>query len=474
MVSLKRLWETRDDFSFRNVHLSKWNVVFLFAVAVIMGNMRLVSHGDYEPVFDSFTIEVMCYGVGVLVFAFLPHSRILDVGRIGVVLAIAALAAEAVAPAPAQAVLYPICSFADGLCIGIALYAFFFMLNNTERFLNLIIIELYFAVCVFGLWGNEAARLFFSNVLAYALVAFFALALFTMRKDDITKKAPSKKIACGTDEDCCRIGQQTGMGAVFYLYIVFMVVYSLSTFTVYRENYIVHSAYSIGAFAAIVFVVLAQLLISKTAWYVWIVFLIGALASTALLAINGIFDAGVGSLLYGIANSLGHIAIFYIVGSAANLTNCLKFFRVFCIIEFLLSFALDPGVEYLFIGNEESNSLIALILMVAIACVTLAVYPILHRKIFESEWINDISVLDPEKLAHVHDETGEQDRADGLGLTPREKQIFTFMLTEMSVKQIMIKLEISRGTFNFHTANLYRKLGIQSRTELFAKYATRD
>jgi two-component system uhpT operon response regulator UhpA len=64
----------------------------------------------------------------------------------------------------------------------------------------------------------------------------------------------------------------------------------------------------------------------------------------------------------------------------------------------------------------------------------------------------------------------EADITEGLGLTPREKQIFSFMLTDMSIKQIMIELEISKGTLNFHTANLYRKLEIQSRTELLVKY----
>jgi len=55
------------------------------------------------------------------------------------------------------------------------------------------------------------------------------------------------------------------------------------------------------------------------------------------------------------------------------------------------------------------------------------------------------------------------------GFTPREKEICELLLTEMSVNEIAKKLNLSNSTVNFHTKNLYRKLGIQSRTELFVK-----
>ena len=57
-----------------------------------------------------------------------------------------------------------------------------------------------------------------------------------------------------------------------------------------------------------------------------------------------------------------------------------------------------------------------------------------------------------------------------LGLTPREVEIFTLLLTDMSFKQISAALNISNNTISFHSKNLYRKLNIQSRTELFAQY----
>jgi DNA-binding CsgD family transcriptional regulator len=58
-----------------------------------------------------------------------------------------------------------------------------------------------------------------------------------------------------------------------------------------------------------------------------------------------------------------------------------------------------------------------------------------------------------------------------LDLTPREQEIFTMLLTGMAPKEIAFTLKVSYYTVDFHRKNLYRKLGIQSRAELFARYS---
>ena len=55
-------------------------------------------------------------------------------------------------------------------------------------------------------------------------------------------------------------------------------------------------------------------------------------------------------------------------------------------------------------------------------------------------------------------------------LTSREREILSLLLTDKPPKEIASFLKVSYYTVDFHRKNLYRKLGIQSRTELFAKY----
>jgi len=57
-------------------------------------------------------------------------------------------------------------------------------------------------------------------------------------------------------------------------------------------------------------------------------------------------------------------------------------------------------------------------------------------------------------------------------LTPREREIFDYLLTELSTKEIAQKMELTYSGVNFHIQKLYAKLGVQSRTELLARFIT--
>jgi len=57
-------------------------------------------------------------------------------------------------------------------------------------------------------------------------------------------------------------------------------------------------------------------------------------------------------------------------------------------------------------------------------------------------------------------------------LTKREKQILDMMLTCASPKEIAWNLKISYNTVDFHRKNMYRKLRVHSRLELFNKFSS--
>ena len=55
-------------------------------------------------------------------------------------------------------------------------------------------------------------------------------------------------------------------------------------------------------------------------------------------------------------------------------------------------------------------------------------------------------------------------------LTPREKQVFKLLMTEMKNDDIQEKLSISKNTLKTHIRNVYAKSGVKSRYELVVKY----
>jgi DNA-binding CsgD family transcriptional regulator len=59
--------------------------------------------------------------------------------------------------------------------------------------------------------------------------------------------------------------------------------------------------------------------------------------------------------------------------------------------------------------------------------------------------------------------------SSGIRLTGREKEMLRFFVAGRSPQQIASELSISRSTVDFHTNNLYRKMGVNSRHELLVK-----
>jgi len=56
---------------------------------------------------------------------------------------------------------------------------------------------------------------------------------------------------------------------------------------------------------------------------------------------------------------------------------------------------------------------------------------------------------------------------EGLGFTPREKEVCALLLKSFSIKQIAIELGLAFDTVNGYYRSIYRKLNISSKGELF-------
>jgi DNA-binding NarL/FixJ family response regulator len=60
----------------------------------------------------------------------------------------------------------------------------------------------------------------------------------------------------------------------------------------------------------------------------------------------------------------------------------------------------------------------------------------------------------------------------GPGLTPRERDVARLAVQGLSIKDIATRLVIGERTVETHLASIYRKLGVRSRADLMARFAT--
>ena len=73
-------------------------------------------------------------------------------------------------------------------------------------------------------------------------------------------------------------------------------------------------------------------------------------------------------------------------------------------------------------------------------------------------------------IVQINETVSRADRFEGLGLTPREKEVCGLLLKSLTVRQISGELGLAFATVNGYYRDLYRKLGINSKAELFMRF----
>ena len=110
------------------------------------------------------------------------------------------------------------------------------------------------------------------------------------------------------------------------------------------------------------------------------------------------------------------------------------------------------------------SPLIATLVSCAVFIVFILMSPAYSKHLFAASWADDFYSVDMiEEIQNVQ----LPDKFKDFNLTPREEEVAKLLLYGENTKQIAIKLNISTHTVNFHIKNLYKKLGINSRAELF-------
>ena len=454
-----KMWDARDELSFHNLRLEKWPVILLFPLAIILSDLRFLDQDMEFFGLDSVLLIMLAYSLGWLVCAFLPSATLFPVLRAAALVALASLLPQFFGlPAEPQLMAFLAFHFAIGICVACGFYAFMFSLHNAERFFIMGLIVFYYAL-IDMLWQYDSVSDFLKTIGSAAVMLAFLVVVFCGKKDALPPREsrPADK--------------SRGGYIVFFIYIVYFIIDLTNIYIDYEEAFTEDWLLGIGGLLAILVAYVVQMIFNKSVWHLWNLFLILSVVGSALLLVEGTLQAGTGSLLYGAAGSIGYFAVLYMMGGAGKRNGSLLFFRVACGITFLNNSVFAIGFDAIFasLGIEYNVISFAVILILTSICMLLI--PVLSRKLFESDWSDEYRHLHMPEYAEQATKVHEYDRLDQLGLTPREKEILSLLLTDKPPKQIGSILKISMGTVNFHSNNLYRKLEIQSRAELFAGFA---
>jgi len=467
--SIKRFIQTRDELSFGNIRWERWLLLLIFPLSVILGDFRYFNLYIEFAGLQSYELMLYPLGLGWLVLVFAPKRLILSLLRMAAVCCAVLLPFQLLlTDDSAKLAVFMAFQFFNGICAGCAFSFFCFKLNNVERLFGMALIIFYYSLyytiyrhfpavqSVYKTWGGAA-------VMAFYLVVAFMLG----RKDD-----EKNETALPVTEISARQTANSGsvVKIVIGLHIVYYSIMCMINYIESADNIIFSLPYGLGQFSSIITIVLIMLISNRNALYIWMMFLVFSLLGLTVVNYNSDAAHFSGSLIYGLGDGLGYIIIYYLCSGAIKKSNSIKMYKLFCFVLFIEYFFISGIFSQVFERYQGSRHVIALGVVVVLSSFCFLILPYLQKKLFEADWTDGLHLKDMAEYSQGLAETEVINNQESLNLTEREHEVFTMLLKGMAPKEIAYLLKVSYPTINFHRGNLYRKLGVQSRAELFAKY----
>jgi DNA-binding CsgD family transcriptional regulator len=458
--AITKLFQIRDELSFRNIRRELWPVLLIFPLSVVMGNLRYYDHSIALAGFRSSELTFFLLGLGWLILTFTPQRFIMPFLRLATIISTLLLPFIIFMPVGfAWFTLYMAFKFFNGLCAACAFFLFCFVLNNIERLFGMALIQFYYGF-YYAAWS--IFPVFYTVNETWGAV--FITAVFLVLVFLCGKKQPEIKI----DND----GKGSGVPFVIGLDLVFYMIVCMVNYIEWGENSLSGLAFGVGAFISVGLVIIVQLLIGRSALYLWLMFLVFSLLGLGALLYDTHVTIISGSFAYGLGDGLGYIVICYMCAGAIKRSKSLRMFRLYCLMFFIEYFVISGLFTLYFNYFDTPHKFLAFGVVLVLVSVSLLLMPFMQKRLFDADWTDGLYLRDMEEYSQPFAQTEAINAENHLDLTPREEEIFTMLLTGRAPKEIAYTLKISYYTVLFHQKNLYRKLGIQSRAELFARYNT--
>ena len=462
----------RDELTIQNIRQELLPLLLVFPLSVIIGDLRYFDLKMEIAGYQSYELMLFPLGLGWLVSAFIPKKLIIPLLRIAAVLSALLLPLEILLPANIhQLEVFMAFQFFNGICAACAFSLFCFKLNNVERLFAMIIIEFYYGF-YYTVWrAFPTVQTVGKTWGSIAVMAVYLIVVFAPPTRRVGDNSCKHEILSDTEKDTLT-PNQSGSGAAFVigLDVVYYMIMCMINYVEWAENSVSSMAFGIGSFASIILIIFIQLLNNRSALYSWLLFLALSLFGLGILIFDSSLTRISGSFAYGLGDGLGYIIIYYLCGGAIKKSKSLKMFRLYCVVFFIEYFGISGAFSHAFDRFEWPNHYLAFAVVLVLCSACFLIIPLLQKKLFEADWTDGLHLKDMAEFAEPLAETEEINTKDSLNLTDRERELFTMLLKNLSPKEIAHTLKVSYHTIDFHRRNLYRKLGIQSRSELFALY----
>ena len=458
--SLRELLGTREALSPRSVRRKFLPYFFAFPLAMIFVN---VENFFFDPSADIRGLPATAYAFfaftvsAITFFACCREENAARVSKAAAVLAAAGLGLWLAFPDGLPGFLCMLVLMAGiGGCVSCGSFSFVFVLNNAERFFGCALMLLTIRLVKLAALLPEISPVFRKGS-ALVLGASIAASMLRFRQEDFAGK--SKK-------DTARFDSCVWLAS--FLLIAYFAIritgFYAPAFQYRPASFLLGALELLPLLACIV----VQTIFRRSVWTLCNVFFLSALLS------YGTWYAGLpeAAHLFAELKELGFLAAFYLIGCVTNRFCDFRMHKRLILICMAAVGALFLAVELLQLRLPGTP--VAVVTTSVLFAAFLLLSPAFSRYLFLADWSKELRNVCMNSLQQEPsgaDALGRQvSGLDGTSLSPREKQVALLLLQGMTLRQIAPELKLTPSTVATYSKSIYKKLGINSRAELFLRF----
>ena len=330
-----------------------------------------------------------------------------------------------------------------------------FVANNTERLVGMSVMIILVALIHRMDWSG-IENVFTNQVLPIIVMAGLIFCLLRFKEGDFEVREET-----GPED---RKGLYWAFGFFTAYFAVDGLIYDLANTA--RETKAVFMAIGMIAAGLLLFTLIGVL--KRNVQRVWNLFFVLLLLGAGLVAIRSYAELPrLQNLTLGLS-VIGWPLAIYMLACALNRFASYRLLKQ-CTLIFALLSPLTSMMDYLVQDLlPEKLQLIGLGYAALFIVLYVLTLPYSTKHLFSQLWVDDMNEADMKKLAEE-----EKDPFDAYNLTPRQREVCEHLLSGKTYRQTAAEMGLSESTVKMHASELYKRLGIQSRVELFRMFGAK-
>lgn len=442
----------------RNMRKEYLQYFFAFPLAMAFINIQdfIVADGIGMFGLEHTTITFLAFALGAIVmFAFSNEKNIAAISKASAIITAVGFIPWLFLPDGYLSLVCDVVFMAGvGGCVSSSSFSFVFMLNNTERFFGSTLMLLFIDLVELSAEYISISPII-QKIFALVMVAALCVCMYLSKSKDYhgTENKAIKKF-------------DPSIWLVLFIFFSYFAIRITGFYASAFQHPSGALLWGLIAFALILCLIILQVVFKRSVWTMCNVFFIASIMGHLMWYIK-LPEA---AYLFSELKEIGFLITFYLLGCVTNKFCDFPMHKRLVLLCMAVIGILYVGIDILHMTILTQSIAVTTAAVLFVAFLMLS--PAFSQHLFFAGWSKEFRQINMAAIVDstLQTNTAEPNRTpslDDTNLSPREKQVVLLLLQGMTLRQVAPELGLTPSTVSTYSKAIYKKLGINSRAELF-------